>query len=138
MILTIDEAIRELKEQYAVQRLIPFIGAGMSMPSGYSGWTSYLKKLRKQTREEINKLSVFTTKAVNASLIKGRWVIVAEVRGPTVMTAKQVDTIQSKLKATIKKDLLFLVFSRAEAMISGKSVENELKGMQTTIKKKHP
>jgi len=38
-----------LSSIYAKGQIIPFVGAGMSMPSGYSGWTSYLKKLRKET-----------------------------------------------------------------------------------------
>lgn len=32
------------------QRLIPFVGAGLSMPSGYVGWTNFLRIKLKQTR----------------------------------------------------------------------------------------
>jgi len=95
-------------------------------------------KLRKQTKEEIKKLSSFTTKAVNVSFVKGRWIIVAEVSGPLVMTPEQADAIQSKLKDTIKKDLLFLAFSRAEAMIGIKGIEKKCEGTQPTIKQKLP
>lgn len=83
------------------------------------------EKLRQQTRKEIHKLSFFSSKTVNVRFIKGRWVVVAEVSGPRVMTQKQANVIQSNLKNTMKKDILFLAYSRAEAMIGGKSIENE-------------
>lgn len=47
-----DNRVRFISLQAAYQRetVIPFVGAGMSMPSGYPGWTSFLKILRKETR----------------------------------------------------------------------------------------
>lgn len=39
-----------LKESYKKGAIIPFIGAGMSMPSGYPSWTTFLWKLLKETR----------------------------------------------------------------------------------------
>ena len=33
---------RKLREIYARGALTPFVGAGMSMPSGYPGWTAFL------------------------------------------------------------------------------------------------
>ena len=96
------------------------------------------EKLRNQAKKEIKKLSSFTLHALNASFVRGRWVIVAEVSGPKVMTSEQADVIQSKLKATMKKDLLFLAFSRAEAMIAAKGIEKEFEGTQTTINQKLP
>lgn len=47
MILTINEAIKELKEQYSVQRLIPFIGAGFSIPLDLPGWRQLIIDLGK-------------------------------------------------------------------------------------------
>jgi hypothetical protein len=46
-----------LKEAYIRGSVIPFIGAGMSIPSGYPGWTEFLWQLRNETRvseEELN------------------------------------------------------------------------------------
>lgn len=39
-----------LRESYRRGAVIPFIGAGMSVPSGYPGWTKFLQKLRNETR----------------------------------------------------------------------------------------
>lgn len=47
MILTINDAIRELKEQYSVQRLIPFIGAGFSIPLDLPSWKQLIIDLGK-------------------------------------------------------------------------------------------
>jgi len=48
-----------LKESYKRESVIPFIGAGMSVPSGYPGWTKFLWQLRNETRvseEDLNNL----------------------------------------------------------------------------------
>ncbi|AKB24823.1 hypothetical protein MSMTP_1354 [Methanosarcina sp. MTP4] len=39
-----------LRESYRRGAVIPFIGAGMSVPCGYSGWTKFLNNLRNETR----------------------------------------------------------------------------------------
>lgn len=39
-----------LKNIYRQGNMIPFIGAGMSMSSGYAGWTRFLYQLREETR----------------------------------------------------------------------------------------
>lgn len=38
-----------LEEAYRRGFVTPFIGAGMSIPSGYPGWTQFLRSLRRQT-----------------------------------------------------------------------------------------
>ncbi|MER0363820.1 SIR2 family protein [Vibrio vulnificus] len=46
-----------LKEIYARGAVIPFVGAGMSMPSNYPGWTHFLYQVLEETtanREEFN------------------------------------------------------------------------------------
>ena len=48
-----------LKDAYKRGAVIPFIGAGMSIPSGYPGWTKFLWQLRNETRvseEDLNNL----------------------------------------------------------------------------------
>lgn len=48
-----------LKNIHRQGNVIPFVGAGMSILSGYSGWTSFLYKLREETyitEEELNTL----------------------------------------------------------------------------------
>lgn len=56
--LTADEILTDfeledrfsiLSEAYARGFVTPFIGAGLSIPSGYPGWTSFLRRLRRQT-----------------------------------------------------------------------------------------
>lgn len=39
-----------LKRAYTAGNVVPFIGAGMSMPSGYPGWTQFLWNLRSESR----------------------------------------------------------------------------------------
>lgn len=38
-----------LTEAHRAGSVIPFIGAGLSIPSGYPGWTNFLRKQRRQT-----------------------------------------------------------------------------------------
>ncbi len=38
-----------LKASYSRGAIVPFVGAGMSMPCGYCGWTGYLRKTLKET-----------------------------------------------------------------------------------------
>ena len=39
-----------LKEAFDRSAVVPFVGAGLSQPSGYLGWTCFLNKLRNETR----------------------------------------------------------------------------------------
>lgn len=45
-----ERRFRKLKEIYESGAIIPFVGAGMSMPSGYPGWTNFLYKVLEETR----------------------------------------------------------------------------------------
>jgi hypothetical protein len=38
-----------LSEAHRAHTVMPFVGAGLSMPSGYPGWTHFLRKQRRQT-----------------------------------------------------------------------------------------
>lgn len=59
-ILALHDNLRrfnKLKEIYARGAIIPFIGAGMSMPSNYPGWTRFLYQVLEETtvnRDEFN------------------------------------------------------------------------------------
>ncbi len=44
-----ERRFRVLKERFVSGAIIPFIGAGMSMPSGYTGWTDFLNRLIDET-----------------------------------------------------------------------------------------
>ncbi|OGV53514.1 MAG: hypothetical protein A2017_15910 [Lentisphaerae bacterium GWF2_44_16] len=87
------------------------------------------RKLQELAKEQIKKLSSLSTQVVKARLTKNRWIVVAEINGPSVMTPEQADAVQSKLKKSVKEDLLFMAFSRAEAMIGGKGAEEEFNGI---------
>ncbi|WP_127508780.1 SIR2 family protein [Paenibacillus humicus] len=41
---------RKLQEIYRRSAIIPFVGAGLSMPSGYSSWTAFLYRVLNETR----------------------------------------------------------------------------------------
>lgn len=45
-----------LKESYKRGAVIPFVGAGMSVPCGYPGWTNYLRKIRSESKVPSNEL----------------------------------------------------------------------------------
>jgi len=44
-----NDRFLRLTEAHKTGGVMPFVGAGLSMPSGYPGWTSFLRKQRKQT-----------------------------------------------------------------------------------------
>ncbi|WP_136255995.1 SIR2 family protein [Onishia niordana] len=46
------DRFKRLKEIYDRGAVTPFVGAGMSMPSGYPGWTDFLKEVYKDTELE--------------------------------------------------------------------------------------
>lgn len=43
------DRFRRLVEAHRKNLVIPFVGAGMSIPSGYPGWTQFLRRQRKET-----------------------------------------------------------------------------------------
>jgi hypothetical protein len=43
------ERFERLKHAYQTGSVIPFVGAGLSIPSGYLGWTAFLYKLRDES-----------------------------------------------------------------------------------------
>ncbi len=43
------DRFRKLKEAYRAERVLPFVGAGMSQPSNYPGWTAFLRGLIRET-----------------------------------------------------------------------------------------
>jgi hypothetical protein len=43
------ERFDRLKAAFKTGSVIPFVGAGLSMPSGYPGWTSFLRRLRTES-----------------------------------------------------------------------------------------
>lgn len=53
-----DKRFRMLKSRFATGAVIPFIGAGMSMPSQYPSWTDFLNRLIDETRAD---KSIFTS-----------------------------------------------------------------------------
>jgi hypothetical protein len=87
------------------------------------------EKFQKLARAEIKKFNKFAIGAIRASFFKGRWLIMAELRGCTVLTSEEANLIQSRLRERTKEDLLFMAFSKAETMVGDKKVELELKGM---------
>lgn len=51
--IKIDEnepRLRKLKEAYKKNKVIPFVGAGLSIPSDYPGWTNFLFTLQKKSQ----------------------------------------------------------------------------------------
>lgn len=51
-----------LQKSFKQGSVTPFVGAGLSIPSGYPGWTSYLYQLRRETTVSEAKLDSFIAK----------------------------------------------------------------------------
>ncbi|ANF56480.1 SIR2 family protein [Halotalea alkalilenta] len=45
----LQDRFGKLKEVYARGAVVPFVGAGLSVPSGYPGWTTFLKQQNRET-----------------------------------------------------------------------------------------
>ncbi|MCH8619726.1 SIR2 family protein [Undibacterium sp. TS12] len=45
----LEERFLKLSEMFKKGSVVPFVGAGMSIPCGYPGWTNFLRQQRKQT-----------------------------------------------------------------------------------------
>ncbi len=52
------DRFRLLQETYRRGAVIPFVGAGLSISSGYPGWTNFLYKLLQETRLEKKELDI--------------------------------------------------------------------------------
>jgi hypothetical protein len=51
-----EKRFERLARAYKANQVMPFVGAGMSIPSGYLGWTSFLFELHKNSTIEISEL----------------------------------------------------------------------------------
>src|SRR5690606_28403356 len=45
----LQDRFGKLKEVFGRGAVVPFVGAGMSVPSGYPGWTAFLKQQIRET-----------------------------------------------------------------------------------------
>lgn len=45
----LEDRFRRLSEAHRVRKVMPFVGAGLSIPSGYPGWTHFLRKQLRDT-----------------------------------------------------------------------------------------
>lgn len=56
-----QDRFQRLVEAHKADLLVPFVGAGLSIPSGYPSWTAFLHKIRREStfpEEELNALLV--------------------------------------------------------------------------------
>ncbi|HJF74986.1 SIR2 family protein [Gallibacterium anatis] len=88
------ERFERLKELYKKKRLIPFIGAGLSQPSGLPLWGDFLKKVHKET--DIEK------KEFNQLLADGNYEEVAEL-----LEKNECNYLQEQLENTFGKNFNF-------------------------------
>lgn len=56
------DRFRRLQETYLRGTIIPFVGAGLSMASGYPGWTEFLYKIQPETRVLLSDLDALIAK----------------------------------------------------------------------------
>jgi len=79
--------------------------------------------LQQRAMTEIRRLASLSPQAVKAGLVEGRWIIVAEISGSAVMTSSQARAIQDALQSGVTQKVVFMAFSKAEAMVSGEPLE---------------
>ena len=75
------------------------------------------RKLQELAKSLIKYQAALFPQAVKAVFIEDKWIVVAEINGPTVMTQKQADTIQATLGKAMKAKVRFMAFSKAEEML---------------------
>ena len=85
-----------LKNLFKRGRVIPFIGAGMSMPSGFLGWRSFLESMQQEILNE-NEIATFTS-----LLDEGKYEDAAQY-----LADREVDYLQEKLNNKFGKELPF-------------------------------
>lgn len=54
-----ERRFRALKNKFERGAIVPFIGAGMSMPSGYPSWTEFLKRLIDETSADKDRFTQY-------------------------------------------------------------------------------
>lgn len=85
-----------LRESYRRGAVIPFIGAGMSIPSGYLGWTEFLRQLRNETR--------VSEKDLNDLLSKGKHEDAAQLLADDMPAGSFDEAIESTFSENGKLD----------------------------------
>ena len=82
---------KALKSSYQRDAIVPFVGAGMSMPSKYPSWTGFLKKLRTRTAIAEN--------ALNAMLDKGEYEEAAQTLADALGKARFNEQVENTFGA---------------------------------------
>jgi hypothetical protein len=85
-----------LKNLFKRDKVIPFIGAGMSMPSGFPGWRAFLESVRQEVLDE-DEIITFT-----GLLDKGKYEDAAQL-----LADRGADYLQEKLNNKFGKKLSF-------------------------------
>ena len=85
-----------LKNSFKRGRVIPFIGAGMSMPSGFPGWRAFLESVRQEVLDR-NETATFT-----GLLDEGKYEDAAQL-----LADREADYLQEKLSNKFGKKLSF-------------------------------
>lgn len=116
-----DTSVRLVAKYVQTYEVASEVGLDISPAENSVPVDESMKRIQQLAKERIDKLPSLSTLAVKARLIDGgRWIVIAEVNGPLVMTNSQAEKIQEELMKETGKEIIFKAFSKAEVLVSGK------------------
>lgn len=95
-----------LKKAYGSRNVIPFLGAGLSMPSGYPGWTEFLWDLQTESHVNADELESL----LNDGDYEGAAQLIHDDLGPTLFNKQLQECFDRNCIVTGAVNLLPLVF----------------------------
>lgn len=101
-----------LKKAYGSRNVVPFLGAGLSMPSGYPGWTKFLWNLQGESHVDANKLNSL----LDTGDYEGAAQLIHDDLGPALFNKQLQECFDREFAATGAINILPLVFSESSVI----------------------
>lgn len=101
-----------LKKAWASQNVVPFLGAGLSMPSGYPGWTSFLWSLQGESHVNAAELESL----LDAGDYEGAAQLIHDDLGPALFNKQLQECFDRNCPATGAINLFPLAFPDANVV----------------------
>lgn len=107
-----EQRFEALKRARASQNVVPFLGAGLSMPSGYPGWTSFLWNLQGESHVEAAELESHLT----AGDYEGAAQLIHDDLGPALFNKQLQECFDRRRVVSGAINLLPLVFPESNVV----------------------
>lgn len=107
-----ENRFNALKMAYESRNVIPFLGAGISIPSGYPGWTKFLWDLQAESHVKENELEPL----LNSGDYEGAAQIIYDDLGSTLFSKQLQECFNRNCVATGAINLLPLVFPNSNVI----------------------